>query len=305
VWPSIWQDNQKIENPHLIFPGDRIWITPWEMRKLTQDEADAMLAGQPAAAEDEAEVAVQIEAPVPASLAPATHAVPQEQVTMLVADRERVGLVSAEVLAASASLVANVSPQTMISQADRVWIGLARGETRPGEQFTVFRVEDQVIDPESGRMLGYHVAMLGWLEVVETHDESSMAIVRISSSEMAVGDRLMPRVAPQNEIAITGGGSGVEGQISFLPESRTQMGTYDFVYLNRGTLDGVDVGTPLTVFRQGFRRHDGVLGVDVRVGDRPVAELVVVRADNEASVALVRTTAEELKRGDTFRGAAN
>ncbi|HET6305202.1 MAG TPA: LysM peptidoglycan-binding domain-containing protein, partial [Myxococcota bacterium] len=27
VWPSIWQDNGEIENPHRIYPGDRIWIT--------------------------------------------------------------------------------------------------------------------------------------------------------------------------------------------------------------------------------------------------------------------------------------
>ena len=28
VWPSIWQDNRRqVENPHLIHPGDRIWIT--------------------------------------------------------------------------------------------------------------------------------------------------------------------------------------------------------------------------------------------------------------------------------------
>ena len=39
VWPSIWQDNQRIENPHLIFPGDRIWISAYEMRRVSETEA--------------------------------------------------------------------------------------------------------------------------------------------------------------------------------------------------------------------------------------------------------------------------
>ena len=31
VWPPIWKDNgEDIANPHRIYPGDRIWITPWE-----------------------------------------------------------------------------------------------------------------------------------------------------------------------------------------------------------------------------------------------------------------------------------
>ena len=47
VWPSVWTDNQDIENPHLIIPGDRIWISSYEMRRVTEEEADAMLARQP------------------------------------------------------------------------------------------------------------------------------------------------------------------------------------------------------------------------------------------------------------------
>ena len=47
VWPSIWNDNGDIENPHEIYPQDRIWITPTEMRKLTAEEAEAFLAGEP------------------------------------------------------------------------------------------------------------------------------------------------------------------------------------------------------------------------------------------------------------------
>jgi len=96
--------------------------------------------------------------------------------------------------------------------------------------------------------------------------------------------------------------SGVEGQISYLPNSRTEMGTLDYVYLNRGTLDGVEVGSPLHVYRKGFAARDTVGGGKRQIPDRVVAELVVVRSEPEASVAFVRHTEEELTRGDHFRG---
>ena len=47
VWPSVWTENEAIENPHLIRPGDKIWITAGEMRRVTADEAEALLANEP------------------------------------------------------------------------------------------------------------------------------------------------------------------------------------------------------------------------------------------------------------------
>ena len=43
VWPSVWIDNDDIANPHLILPGDKIWITAEEMRVVTDVEAEAFL----------------------------------------------------------------------------------------------------------------------------------------------------------------------------------------------------------------------------------------------------------------------
>ena len=301
VWPSIWQDNRDIENPHLIFPGDHIWITPWEMRKVTAQEAAALMAGGPAAAQGLAE---SMPAATPNASSAELGRVPQEQPAVLVSDHERIGLLSSEAVDAAASIVANTSPRLMISQEDQVWIGLPGVETRPGEQFTVFRVADEVRDVDSGRMLGYHVEMLGWVEVLEIREESSLAVVRRSASEMQVGDRLMPRRESMGEIAIRGEATDVEGRVSFLPQSRTAMGTLDYVYLNRGTVDGLGVGSALEVYRKGFSAHDVVRDAPVRVSDRVVAELLVVRAEAEASVALVRRTEEEIALGDFFRGGA-
>jgi hypothetical protein len=298
VWPSIWQDNDDIANPHRIFPGDQIWITPWEMRKVSPEEAAALLAGTPAATDPGAtEPSAPVEPPAPAATVTA------EQPTYRVSNREMIGLVSEDEVDVAASVVANSAPRLMISQNDRVWIGLGQDAVSKGDQFTIYRVQEKVYDPDTGRSLGYHVNFLGWLEVIEPGEETSLAVVRESYAEIVIDDRLMPRETPIKEIAIRPSPGGVEGRVSFLPNQRTHMGSLDYVYLNRGTIDGVEVGSPLVVYREGFATRDNALDERVRVGDRVVADLLVVRAHPETSVALVRKTKEEIEFGDHFRGA--
>ena len=45
IWPSVWKENE-IENPHVIQPGDMIWITKRGMRKLTPEEAARILSAE-------------------------------------------------------------------------------------------------------------------------------------------------------------------------------------------------------------------------------------------------------------------
>ncbi len=81
------------------------------------------------------------------------------------------------------------------------------------------------------------------------------------------------------------------------------MGQVDYVYLNRGTLDGLEVGSPLEVFRASYDGTESARGEKVLVPARVVAHLLVVKAEPETSVAFVAQTDVELELGDTFRGA--
>jgi hypothetical protein len=299
VWPSIWKDNQTIHNPHLIRPGDRIWITPSEMRRVSPEEAAALLAGQPAAPEPEAETASEPAAP----MAPIAAPEPEVRNALRVSAQEGVGLVTPDQLEAAGSIVSSVPSHVMLSQGDNVFVGLPEGETQKGDQFTIFRVRERVIDPDSGRLLGHHVDILGWLEVERTHPESSLAAIRESVSEIQIGDRLMPRKPLPPEIAMQASPGDVDGRISFFANKRTVMGTADFVYLNRGALDGLEVGSPLEVYRESFLANETTRHERVRVPERVVAQLLVVRAEPMTSVAFVTHTDTELELGDRFRGA--
>jgi hypothetical protein len=294
VWPSIWKDNQAIANPHRIYPGDRIWITPWEMRRVTAEEAARLLAGQPAAPAPEPE---GVEPP------PTPTTVREEQVFHRESAEETVGLVSEETLESAASIVSAVPPRVMLGSGDRVYLGLGREDAQPGQRFTIFRTREKVFDPDTGRMLGWHVELLGWLEVLETADEASLAEIRLAGGEIQIGDRLMRREPPLLDVPIRPSPAGVEGRISFFANSRTLMGSQDFIYLNRGIEDGLEVGSPLEVYRAGFPARDAARAETVHVPERVVAQLLVLRTQPNSAVAVVRHTEEELAVGDRFRGA--
>jgi hypothetical protein len=293
VWPSIWKDNGDIKNPHRIYPGDRIWITPSEMRRVSPEEADQMLANVPAA-------------PAPAPIEDAVPGVEPRAVaparTVKVSARETAGLISPAMYQASASVVSRIPERLLMTQEDRVYIGLGEDEVKVGDEFTLFRTNEKVIDPDTGVLLGYHVDFLGWVKVEETSPETSIARIHMSTGEIEVGDRVMPREALPPQIEVKPTPDGVDGKITFFPGRRVLMGMQDFVYLNRGTLDGLEVGSPLEVYRAGYPAKETTRDEDVAVPPRVIAKLIVVRAEEQTAVAMVTTTQTELVLGDKFRG---
>jgi hypothetical protein len=77
-----------------------------------------------------------------------------------------------------------------------------------------------------------------------------------------------------------------------------------YVYLNRGELDGLEVGSELEVFDRGGIRNDVSRGVDVQTPDHKIATLVVVSLEPTTGVAFVLNAARELEVGDAVRPLA-
>jgi len=216
---------------------------------------------------------------------------------------EASGLVTSDELESFASVVDSVAPRVMMVQPDEVYLGLGESEVSVGDQFTIFRTDAKVYDPDTNRLLGYHANVLGWAEITQPDREASVAIIQQSNSEIEAGDRVMPRPEPVLDIEELGSPHGIEGKISFLPQNRGMMASEDFVYLNRGESDGLNVGHQLAVYRPGWKAKEVARHERVQIPDRPIAQLLVVSVRPQTSVALVVQTETELELGDRFRGA--
>jgi len=295
VWPSLWRDNGEIKNPHLIYPGDRIWISPYEIRKVTEAEAAALIAGQPA------------EAAAPAALAE-TDAMPPEKKpeTFHYAEMDTTGFVTLEQYEGAASIIESPESRKWLSDHSQVVIGFGADQVHVGDQFDIFRTEGRVTDLDTGTQYGWATKQLGWLEVTEVGEESSRAIIRMSKSEIQRGDRLLPRRVRSMEIPVAASPGPVEGRVIYTPDKRIQMGQQDVVYLDRGSRHGLAVGSPLEIYRtlgKNGMAYDPAQKTTKRVADHVVAKLLVVDVSDDTSVAVVTHTTEELNRGDHFRGA--
>lgn len=283
VWPSIWQDNPEVPNPHRIFPGDKLWISPTAMRRVSDEEAARLLGGElPAAIEDTGSGLGSIVVP----------------------SVDALGFVSADVLTASGSILGSSRNESWLAAEAPVFVSLGAGQVEKGDRFTVVRAEEDVRDPETNRTLGVYVARLGWVEVTEVHPESSVAVIRSSAREMQAGDRLLPFHEPLREVPVRAATAPVEGQVAFPASARRVHGGMDLVYLNRGSDHGLMVGSPLEVFQPNGRAVDQETGLRRTMPDDITASLVVISAEPRSAVALVTKAEREIQRGDWFRGAS-
>jgi hypothetical protein len=298
VWPAVWHDNDEIPNPHRIAPEDRIWITAGEMRKITRERADAMIAAR-----------VEQTPPVQEEMAEAVEEVVAEPLAprrrVRVAERGAMGFVSRSAVKAATSVVGSPSPREWLAGGDLVYIGQGVGEVSVGDELTLFRDAEPVYDTGDGRLLGYHVDILGWLVVREVEGDSATAEIRISRSEIVRGDRMIPRVFPRGEVEVKSTPGAAEGNIVFIPEDRSQVADGDYVYINRGSSDGLDLGSELEVFSPGSLHNERVESKQVMTPDRTDASLVIVEVKPQTAVAYVVGSRRELEVGDRVRPAAS
>jgi hypothetical protein len=317
VWPSVWIDNGDIANPHLILPGDKIWITANEMRVVSDAEAESFLEPlvQEVAAV-ELPVSAVLEPPVAAldteteELETLPVAVPGAGIAPLpvgrevtIALRQSYGFVSADGMTGASSIVDSTSERTFLAAGDPVYLGMGEGDVQVGDQFMAFDTVEDVRDPATNRVLGHHVEILGWIEVNELTGDTSVGQIRESYGGILRGARVIPRTPISRRVTVKSTPDMVEGEVVFMPSDLTLVADGGYVYLNRGEFHGVEVGSELEVYDSGKVVRESERRVDVRTPDKLIAMLVVVTVEPETSVAFVLNASRELEVGDHVRPA--
>lgn len=299
IWPSIWNENSQVPDPNLIYPGDLIWITDSGMRKVSREEADALLRTPDAAP--------------PASAAAQEPAAPRDPFGALDGDEMRpehvirypglaaAPFVSSDELTALGVVLGTHADHYWVSQSQRVIISLGAGRAQVGDRLVVFRERRGIWHPETRKRVGAYVEILGRLEISEVHDETSYAQVVWATSEIEPGDRLMPVEDAPEEIVPASSPHPVDGIILALQPNRVYGGAGELVMLDRGEQDGLSPGAEFIVYRRGGLLRDTLESRLLQTPDDVLGRAFIVKSTARTAVALLTQAHSEIHAGDRYR----
>ena len=292
-WPELWGMNlDQIRNPHLIFPGQVLYLVKTGGRATLQ-------VGQ-AGPDGTVRLSPRVRSK---DLSP--DGIPSIPLHLIEPFLNEAVIFDTNQLESAPRIVGTQEGRVLLSRGDLAYV---RGEIGGTRNFRVFREPRPLKDPTTGEVLGYEAYYLGTAEFTRKGGNTTGEIVpdtfTVSSirQEIRVGDKLAPVPpreflnyaphAPQKPIA---------GQIVSIYGDGMTAGQNQIVALNKGSQDGVENGHVFALWRDGARiadKTDG--GTRIKLPDERHGNLFVFRVFNRMSYALILTVKEPVSAGDRF-----
>ena len=248
LWPEIWYVNPRVENPHLIYPGDVLALAYGaDGRPQVQ-----LVEGGPA----------RLDPRLRSS--PLDGAIPTIPYSAIAAFLSRPAVLSIDQV--------RHAPHVVIFREEHQAGGTGQEfyvsdlNAAPNARFTVMHVGEPVRDPDNGRMMGYQ-GIYTATAVITRPGNPAKGLLTDSARETLRGDLVL---AANNDtpasLTLRAPHTEVHGRIMSVIEGVQLIGQYDVVLINRGTQDGIDAGDVLAIDRVGEEARDVGTGEDSAYG---------------------------------------
>ncbi len=293
LWPEIWQVNPQIENPHLIYPGDRIaleYVDGQPRLRLDRGSASRSYRVSPG----DTRLSPQIRA---TPLASAIPAISLEAIQGFIVQNR---VVEPEILEGAPYVVQGDSERLVLGAGDKLYV---RGALPDSESFNYVRKGPIYVDPETREILGREATYIGLGKVVSQEDDISTMQVVSSRERVQIEDRVLPTEERRLDSTFFphAPDADVNGDIISVFSGVTQVGQFDVVVLNRGTREGLDVGHVLAIYKKGALARDRIAKETIRLPSERAGLLMVFRSFEKLSYGLVLQADRALAVSDEVR----
>jgi nucleoid-associated protein YgaU len=294
LWPDLWRNNPQIQNPHLIYPGDRIflvWVDGQPHLEVERGDAGRTYQVTPGGTE-------RLEPTVRAT--PLESAIPAIRLDAIQAFLVQNRVVEPDQLDAAPYILQGDSERLVVGAGDRAYV---RGVLADSDRLSVVRAGPIYVDPETGEVLGLEATFIGLGDAVA--QDGDVATIRLDQvrEEVRSGDRILPTEERRLDAMFypKAPSVSVSGQIISVFDGVSQVGPYDVVVLNRGSREGLAVGDTLAIHKRGELVRDKFARESVRLPSERAGLLMVFRTFEKLSYGVVLQADRPLAIADEIR----
>lgn len=287
-WPSLWEMNQQVKNPHWIYPGDILYLTYENGKPVLKVKRDGS---------KENNGVVKLSPSVyETNLEDKILTIPYNKVKQFLTSPK---IVSGDELDNSPYIVGYVEQRLLISTNDQ-FFAMEIPEQNDRE-FYIYHAGDIYRDPETQEILGYEAQWIGGADMVTYGNPSVLKVTEVKK-EINKGDRLIAKpAAPDLDFLPRSPDAKIDATIIKVLDSVSKLGQYNVVVLNKGEKEGLQPGHVLTVYQQDksvidpYTKHvssnSDLMGNEVaNLPGQKSGSLMVFRVFDHLSYGLVMTS---------------
>ncbi len=315
LWPFIWKANPSIDNPDLIYPGNKLVIPSLEpIERAMEAPKEELVEKQAPEQKPEAAKAPEkkplresiasaaVKKPKPAQPAPAAEEaapagsrliLPEEQAKPII---DKYAMLSAGFIndeESAGEIVGSAENKTNVGYDDVVYVKAKNpAGMNIGDKLLIYTPLDRVKHPVTGNRIGRLIRGLGILQITAKDPSADVLTARISLSfsEIEEGSQLTPYQEPTLVYQPAEKRSkDISGYIVEVTDQRTITGQIDIVYLDKGSADGVDAGDRFLVYTEPAERG---------FPKKMIGEVQVFLVKNRTSTAVVQNSKDTMTKGD-------
>lgn len=302
-WPEIWQANQQIRNPHLIYPGDKLVLCHIEQRAVVAIDngggCDEVLANLSNKASVSGDGTLRLQPKVRSEdLSVAIPAIPLQTIRAYLSDSR---VLEADDFAKAPYVLSGTNKRVITGEGDTVYV---RGPgLEIGESVNVYRKGVRYDDPDTKEPLGFEAEDIGSGNVTAQRGEVSNLELTRTTQEVRIEDRVFGKEEkPITPIFYPSNPEGVKpGRIIRIMSSLGNGGLNSVVVLNRGERDGVKQGHTFALYQRGEVVRDRVKDETLRLPSERAGLAMVFRTFNKVSYAIILKASTAISVGDEIR----
>ncbi len=292
-WSEIWEVNPALENPHLIYPGDIIFLSYVDGRPVLK-----VNRGVSERAPGDSKTTILSPFPRVSKLDFAIPSIPYDAIRQFL---DHPTIMTPEEVEHAAYITASEEGRLISGNDHKIYV---RGLPNTYSEFDIIRPGTPYYNNPKHKkdILGYEAVKLATARVEAFGDPATLRI-KHSAKEVLVGDRLIPsrQQGISQNFYPKAPGKQVSGQIISVPSGITRVSQFQIAVVNIGTVDGLKTGNILAVFQQGRRVPDPLTGEMIQLPDERAGIMMVVRTLNRFSYALVMEASRDIRLYDMVR----
>jgi hypothetical protein len=307
-WPEIWYQNPQVENPHLIYPGDILTLIYVDGQprivKARPIQPGHTLQQQTTAPSDVVTPALPVVKLSPSirteSIQASIDTIPGDAIRQFL-NKPRV--ITKKEFDDAPYILGSDDEHLILGQGNRVYI---RGEIdKERVRYSVVREGEELVDPDSGRVLGHEAVYAGEV-LINTYGDPAVGELTFTEREVLFGDRLLPtdKSKIDNLYYPRLPDRDIQAQIIHLPDALFGVAKLQVAVINKGSREGLETGNVLAIYTKGMTVRDHYnrsKKVDLDLPDVRSGVMMLFRTFDHVSYGLILESTRVIHENDIVR----